>query len=212
MYWIVYLHFNTEVNQSLYHSDWTTLTIRKMQDKEPGKSKMEALQLLFDNLQRCQRALGPQFEGEQHAMATLRRAVKDDPVFNLAMFTKTSSLEELQSNLRGALNTVDSQQGSGQYITTADIQDHVQKNLNQYYADRGYGSASRGNTYPNTRGGYGSRGRGRGRGGYRGRRDGYGSYRPQGPNKCYICGDPNCRSYKHNKDDQTAARRRWEDG
>ena len=217
LYWIIKAYFETDVNQATYHTDWSTLTLRSMQEKSPGKDRMEVLEELFRKLHNCQRALGRDYEGEVHGMTALKRAVRNDPAFDMALFSKANSLTQLQENLRSSLKIHTDRHASHQYVSTeveGAIQSAVQTAMKQYYADRGYGQAGRGSVYP------GTRGEGRGENSGRFRKDPAHFRRPgprgqgqrqRGLGKCFICGDPKCRSWKHPQKEQEASKRRWEE-
>jgi Reverse transcriptase (RNA-dependent DNA polymerase) len=225
LYWIIKTFFETDVNQATYHTDWSTLTLRSMQEKSPGKDRMEVLEELFRKLHNCQRALGREYEGEVHGITALKRAVRNDPAFDMALFIKADSLTQLQENLRSSLKIHTDRHAGHQYLSSEGQEASRfagERATNQHYADRGYGQAGRGSVYPGTRSEgptrfnrFKSENSGRFRGDQAAfRRPGP---RGQGPRqrglgKCFICGDPKCRSWKHPQKEQDAAKRRWEEG
>ncbi|KAM4060801.1 cwf18 domain containing protein [Hirsutella rhossiliensis] len=66
-------HFDTEINQKMYHTHWSTLTFSRLRAEMPGKSSDEVLQALLTKLRLCRRALGDKSGGEGGLIdATLR--------------------------------------------------------------------------------------------------------------------------------------------
>ncbi|KAM4061047.1 cwf18 domain containing protein [Hirsutella rhossiliensis] len=64
-------HFDTEINQKMYHTHWSTLTFSRLRAEMPGKSSDEVLQALLTKLRLCRRALGDKSGGEGRAVVCL---------------------------------------------------------------------------------------------------------------------------------------------
>ncbi|KAM4065707.1 hypothetical protein HRG_012906 [Hirsutella rhossiliensis] len=86
-------HFDTEVNHVHYYTDWTTTTFNSIRAQDASKSLHEVLQLLFDKLQLCQRALGPDYAGNIPLRTTLIIACRGVPELEHALFKPAAKIE-----------------------------------------------------------------------------------------------------------------------
>ncbi|KAM4061666.1 hypothetical protein HRG_011700 [Hirsutella rhossiliensis] len=191
-------HFDTEVNHAHYYTDWTrpTFTKLRMDNANATKSLQEVLQLLFDKLQRCQRALGREFADEVHLRTTLINACRGVPELQHALFKPSNKIEALFADLRSSIET---------HLARGTNPQYAQDDNQQYYLDRRYNN---------------NRERGSG---YRGSRDFKGqSYnrgrfnqRPQGNNnrpwtrKCFVCNKEGCWSTKHTAEERQKAKSQY---
>lgn len=107
MYHLLKHHFDTEVNHAQYNTDWTSLTFSRMKSDKSCENKepLEVLQALFDRLQRCQRALGPAYKTEEQLIDQTIRACRGEPMFTMALFNRSTTYEQLCSQLRSSLET-----------------------------------------------------------------------------------------------------------
>ncbi|KAM4059821.1 polyprotein [Hirsutella rhossiliensis] len=87
-------HFDTEVNHVHYHTDWTTITFNSI-----------LLQILFDKLQLCQRALGREYAGDLLLRTTLMKACRGVPELQYALFKPADNVEHLLADLRASVET-----------------------------------------------------------------------------------------------------------
>ncbi|KAM4064163.1 DUF1421 multi-domain protein [Hirsutella rhossiliensis] len=87
-------HFDTEVNHVHYHTDWTTITFNSI-----------LLQILFDKLQLCQRALGREYAGDLQLRTTLMKACRGVPELQYALFKPADNVEHLLADLRASVET-----------------------------------------------------------------------------------------------------------
>ncbi|KAM4062690.1 cwf18 domain containing protein [Hirsutella rhossiliensis] len=80
-------HFDTEINQKMYHTHWSTLTFSRLRAEMPGKSSDEVLQALLTKLRLCRRALGDKSGGEGGLIDATLRACRGVPEFRLAIYS-----------------------------------------------------------------------------------------------------------------------------
>ncbi|KAM4061685.1 hypothetical protein HRG_011710 [Hirsutella rhossiliensis] len=83
-------HFDTEVNHVHYYTDWTTTTFNSIRAQDASKSLHEVLQLLFDKLQLCQRALALTTQETFHCVLRLSSHAVVYPNLN----TPSSNLQQ----------------------------------------------------------------------------------------------------------------------
>ncbi|KJZ69538.1 hypothetical protein HIM_11080 [Hirsutella minnesotensis 3608] len=203
-------HFDTEVNHIHYYTNWTTTTFNSIRAQDATKTLHEVLQLLFDKLRLCQRALGPEYAGNLPLRTTLINACRGVPELEYALFKPAEKIETLFADLRSSVETHLARQTTSHFFQNPDGSfDHTDPQQ-QYYLDRRYHNN-----------------RARGRYGYLGQRPnrGYGrsynrgSYRPQGYNnntsdrtdrawtkKCFVCGREGCWSTKHSAEERQKAK------
>ncbi|KJZ68485.1 hypothetical protein HIM_12126 [Hirsutella minnesotensis 3608] len=203
-------HFDTEVNHVHYYTNWTTITFNKLRAENANKSLHDVLQLLFDKLQLCQRALGKDYAGDIPLRTTLINACRGVPELEYALFKPAEKIETLFADLRSSVETHLTRRTASQFTQDTDGSfDHVDPQ-HQYYLDRRYNNN-----------------RGQGRYSYSGQRPnrGYrhsydrGSYRPQDRSnygfshtnrnwnkKCFVCGKEACWSTKHTAEERQKAK------
>ncbi|RKF55700.1 hypothetical protein GcM3_200068, partial [Golovinomyces cichoracearum] len=92
-------HFDTEVNQEHYYTDWTTVTFEKLRREYQSENLHQILQRLFDKLLLYQRALGPMYAGQKPLKAALIRACRGVPELEYALFRPANDVEKLLSEL-----------------------------------------------------------------------------------------------------------------
>ena len=112
--------FDTEINKAQYHTDWSLMTYSSLKAEKSniGKTNLEVLQALLDKLQLCQRALGLGYMGENQLIATTQRACHGVPKLEFALFTPTTTFEELFSKLQSSIMTHDNRNAANiQYFT-----------------------------------------------------------------------------------------------
>ncbi|KAM4065279.1 Dimer-Tnp-hAT domain containing protein [Hirsutella rhossiliensis] len=98
-------HFDTEVNHVHYHTDWTTITFNSIRAQDASKTPHEVLQILFDKLQLCQRALGREYAGDLQLRTTLMKACRGVPELQYALFKPADNVEHLLADLRASVET-----------------------------------------------------------------------------------------------------------
>ena len=201
-------HFETIENTQGYLKEWESTTFLSVILANPEKNKMDCLELLFDKLQKIQRALPIDYRTERSLKDKVVRSCRGINECSMALLIPVDSYQGVCEQLRTAVATAMEVQKSQQFIigtiptteasaTTDD--DDLQES---YWTDRTYGG----------RGTFGGRNRGRFKGRYRGggsggsresrRKNQYGNQYgsqggSQGDKKCYICGKSGCWSTKH---------------
>ncbi|KAI0993883.1 hypothetical protein K3495_g14301 [Podosphaera aphanis] len=98
-------HFDTEINHNTYYTDWTTTTFPKVRQENSENSLQEVLQILIDKLELCQRALGPNYTGEEVLRTAVIMACRGVPELKNALFKPAKYCEELYSDLRSSIET-----------------------------------------------------------------------------------------------------------
>ena len=124
-------------------------------------------------MQLCQQALGLDYMGENQLIAATQRECHGVSELEFALFTPTTTFEELFSKLRSPIMT------------------HNNRNAinNQYFTDRQFGQYDLGDQYykdNNTHNHYNNNN----------------NSRKPWREKCYICSKEGCRSSKHSDDEQ----------
>lgn len=175
-------HFETEVNHRHYYTDWITTTFNKLRAEHPTKSPHKVLQLLFDKLQLCQRALGKDFAGDLPLRYTLVRACRGVPELAFALYNPPDNIETLFSHLRSCLETHLARGTSTRYA----------QGPQSHYLDRRYSSNH-------------ASGRGISRGCGWNYSQGYRGSRPWSK-KCFVCGEEGCWSTQHTAEEQQKAK------
>ena len=108
MYKKIKVHFDTDINHRIYYQDWSTITFNSIKQNKVNDGKkgddLSVLEILLDKLQLCQRALGPDFSGEQHLIMAAVRACRDEQAFTQALWVPASNFENLSSQLRQSLD------------------------------------------------------------------------------------------------------------
>ncbi|KJZ69913.1 hypothetical protein HIM_10698 [Hirsutella minnesotensis 3608] len=203
-------HFDTDVNHVHYYTDWTTTTFYKLRTENATKSLHDVLQLLFDKLQLCQRALGKDYAGDIPLRTTLINACRGVPELEYALFKPAEKIETLFADLRSSVETHLARRTNLKFTQSPDGSFDQTDPNNQYYLDRRYNNNR-------VRGRYGYSGqrpnRGYGQGYNRGsyRPQSRGNYTPSHTNrnwtkKCFVCGQEGCWSTKHSAEERQRAR------
>lgn len=72
-------HFEHDIHRGKYYTDWTTIRFKKSRAENREKSLHNILELLIDKLQLCQRALGPQYMGDEQLRTAIINACRGVP-------------------------------------------------------------------------------------------------------------------------------------
>ncbi|SZF02858.1 unnamed protein product [Blumeria hordei] len=70
------VHFDTDANHQVYLQEWQTVTFASVKNENPDKGLREVLDILFDQLSICQRAMGNSYEGDNKLRDQLLRACR----------------------------------------------------------------------------------------------------------------------------------------
>ncbi|KAK4205935.1 hypothetical protein QBC37DRAFT_243184, partial [Rhypophila decipiens] len=187
-------NFETDEIKLSYLQEWQTMSYAKIVEKNPEKTRLECLEMLFDELTKIQRALPPTYQSDYTLRDQLVQATRGTLECANAMFAPAGTFEGVRAQLRNSVRLyVDTHPTSGSYPVQND----------GYVYDRKF-------NHSNGRGpqqGYqGNRGSDRPRGNYQGNNRPNNNFRPPNNNrKCYICGKPGHYARMHKGGD----RRGW---
>ncbi|KAM7182570.1 hypothetical protein V8F33_014209, partial [Rhypophila sp. PSN 637] len=197
IYIMLKIHFDTEVNHSAYHNDFSgrTWESTKSEPENAGKAPMEILDVMLEKFRLCQRALGTRFAGEDHLVLAVTRAVRNSPEFDRATDEYHDSFQIFCSKLRTSLNRYH-ERASRTFLTQNHGWDPGTKHVPQtnpppstHFVDRKYN----GNDF-------------RSRQGNNTKRVGHSSVRKK---RCWICGKEGHFSTQHSPDEQEQHKTDW---
>jgi hypothetical protein len=97
------INFDTDVNQQLYHKAWQSIDYSTIRRENPDKTPHEALELMFDKLHLCQRALGPTYAGGIPLRAQIMQACRKSTELASALNKPAADPAELMADLRATL-------------------------------------------------------------------------------------------------------------
>ncbi|KAI1101558.1 hypothetical protein F4804DRAFT_293486 [Jackrogersella minutella] len=81
---------------------------------------------MLDKLSLCQRALGPDFKGEQQLIAAVHRECRNVPQLQHALFEPSTRFEDLASKLRASIGTHENLKGARQFLMDDDSDDEIE--------------------------------------------------------------------------------------
>jgi hypothetical protein len=208
-------HFHTEENRQLYMSEWRETTFPRLIGENPGKSRLEVLQILFDKLQNIQRGLSVVYQQEVSLRDQIINACRGVEECSMALFKPATTYEGVCSDLRSAIGTANRNREARSAHQFLSDNDNGGNNYSdndgndQYWTDRTYGGRGRwrGRNNFESQGRLGSFGGSRGNF-RRGNPRTSPPYRPQSQirqKKCYVCNKPNCWSTKHTVEERREA-------
>jgi hypothetical protein len=184
-------HFETEENKQFYLAEWRETTFPRIIAANPGVSRLECLQKLFDKLQTIQRGLSGSYQEDLSLRDQVISACRGVGECNYALYNPASTYEGVCWQLRSAVGTAVRSQEMSQF--TNHPSDHHDRDLHDHnWTDRTYGGRGRSRGFDQRR----SRGR-EGPRSFRNDRD--------RPKKCYVCGKPGCWSTRHSMDERKDA-------
>ncbi|WQF76847.1 hypothetical protein CDEST_01861 [Colletotrichum destructivum] len=185
--------FETHETQQLYLSEWRTTTLPRILQENPGKNRLEALEILIERLVRIHQALPrAQRESPDLLRDQLLNACREVEECQLAIFAPAPTFEGVCGNLRAAVGTA----------LQLKARQFVAEPHDQYWTDRRYNGHGKESRY----GRNGPQNRRPSRYGNGSRRNGPSS----APNKrCYVCGKSGCWSNKHSDDERRQAYSRY---
>ncbi|KAK4206099.1 hypothetical protein QBC37DRAFT_245561, partial [Rhypophila decipiens] len=187
------IHFNTEEGHQFYLSEWRSTTLQKVIGDNPGKTRLECLDLLFDKLGKLQQAIPSIAQDQRTLRDQALNACKGIPECSMALYNPALEYEGVRNQLRNAISITQSTIPQQFTVDTAKPDDSGQA----WWTDRKFRGRGRDNRY--------------GRGG--GHRKPY--RRPRDPNttpKCYVCGKEGCWSSKHPQQERREAYERYKRG
>ena len=99
--------FDTKVNKTQYHTDWSLMTYFTLELVKSNieKTNLQVLQVLLDKLQLCQQALGLDYMGKNQLIATTQRLCYGVSGLEFAVFTPVITFKKLFSKLQSSIMT-----------------------------------------------------------------------------------------------------------
>jgi hypothetical protein len=86
-------------------AEWRETTFLWMIATNPGKSRLEVLQMLFDKLQNIQKGLSKDYQTENSLRDQVISACRGVPECSLALYKAADSFEGIYAELRSAVGT-----------------------------------------------------------------------------------------------------------
>jgi hypothetical protein len=205
MYRLLDNHFNTNINHTLYWTDWTTMNFARTRQDNPDKTLPEVLETLLDKLQLVQRALGEGYQGETALHTAVARACRGVPELEFALLNQKSTCEALFADLRASLQVAMDRNHSSQYL--ADKTNHAPHDTN--FVDRKYHS-NFDNRRANNRRNFSRKtfqGQGQGRVPSHSPRKTFG--RNNTIRRCFVCKKEGCWSSNHTQAERDRSRKQY---
>jgi len=187
--------FHTAENHQLYLQEWRSTTLHNVIAQNPNMTLSQTLELLIDKLQKIQRGLSTDYQGDYNLRDQLVSACQGVPACKMVLLKPSATFESVASDLRNAIGIEMRCQDPAprQYHITNGNGYDEEDTSEQYWVDRRYEG----------RGGY--RGRGSNRGGYKG-----GNHSNSSRDKrCFVCGKAGCWSTKHPAQERKQRQDRW---
>jgi hypothetical protein len=200
--------FHTTENHQLYLQEWRSTTFHNVITQNPDKDLSQNLELLIDKLQKVQKGLSVDYQGDYNLRDQLVNACQGVSACKMVLLKPSATFESVASDLRNAIgvemrcqNQVPRQYFTGDSSGYSDEYGNDDNTNGQFWVDRRYegGGGGRGRGFSrgrgDTRGNRGPRGGGYTGGGNRGLATG--GYSGSRDKKCFVCGKVGCWSTKH---------------
>ncbi|TAQ84457.1 hypothetical protein B7494_g7204, partial [Chlorociboria aeruginascens] len=193
-------HFETEETKQKYLTEWRRTTLSRAIAENPGKNRLECLEIVIDKLQQVQPGLAEGYQGDSVLRDQVLNSCQGIPECQFALFQPSPTFQGLCAGLRSAISMT-MQQHMPAYTTDSSANSYT--NLytdpkkdgdpSQFWVDRVYGEGThKGKEEPayggNTRGGRTHQDHSH-RGGMRGGRFDKGR---QSDQRCYVCHKCGC--------------------
>jgi hypothetical protein len=192
-------HFETSERILDYQQEWMAISLQRIIDNNPTKTKLDCLEIMFTDIRKIQPGIPPASSTDQQLRDRAHQAVLGVPECNMALMNPPSTWEGLCNMLRSSIGTeTRSGKRQDQFLQ---YNDHE---VDQYFVDRSY--SGRGGNRGQARGDFGGGYKGsrfRGNNGFQGRS----GYTPISTRKkrCYICSKEGCWSNKHTQEERDQA-------
>ncbi|KAK6211233.1 hypothetical protein QIS74_10497 [Colletotrichum tabaci] len=188
----VKLHFETEESRQAYLTEWRNTTFDRVIIDNPGKSKMEVLEVMLDKLITIQRALPTAYNTEDSLRLQVLNACRGVKACELALFSPAPTYEGVCGQLRSAIGTSMAIDASPHHFTS-DMPPADGVAEGQYFTDRKFNGNGKDARF------------GRPRSSFRGGKMGNRSSLPTAMKKCYVCKKQGCWSTKHTAEERRKA-------
>ena len=227
IYW-TRVHFETEENRQEYMKEWRALTFFEVVKRNPDKSRLDCLQILFDKLQILQRGLTEFYQTDYSLRDQVISACQGVKECEMCLFKPADTFEGVCSELRSSIGTAmrsrEIQQFNNYDVNSKNYENNYNLDYDVNYGNqydqnwtdrtyrgegRGHGRSTLGHRGASSRGSSRANSSSRGgsyRGGYQGNR-GYQENSFQ--KKCYICNKPGCWSTKHSTEERRQSQNRY---
>ena len=199
MHEAIQTHFETSERKLDYQLEWMSISLQRIIDNNPDKSKLDCLEIMFTDIRKIQPGIPPASSTDQQLRDKAHQAVLGIPECNMALLNPPATWEGLCNVLRSSIGTeTRSGKRQDQFLQYNDYKD------DQYFVDRLYSGrgGNRGQAQRDIRGSY--RGNGfRGNNRFRGRS----SYAPVSlrTKRCYVCSREGCWSNRHTQEERDRA-------
>ncbi|CCU75198.1 hyporthetical protein [Blumeria hordei DH14] len=118
------VHFDTDANCQVYLQEWQTVMFASVKNENPDKDLRDVLDILFDKLSICQRAIGNSYEGDNKLRDQILRAYRQSTELAPAIDKPAGDPEELMANLR---STIINHTFASQFVSHGDARFNFQK-------------------------------------------------------------------------------------
>lgn len=95
--------FHTAENQQLYLQEWRSTTLQNVIVQNPDKSLPQNLEHLIDKLQKIQRGLSTDYQGDYNLRDQLVSACQGVPACKMVLLKPVATFESVASDLRNAI-------------------------------------------------------------------------------------------------------------
>jgi hypothetical protein len=183
-------YFDTPQRLIDYSQEWSAISLQRIINENPDKTRLECLELMIMEIRRLQPGVPPTMSKDQQLRDRAYSAVLGIPECDVAIQMNPPTWQGLCSALRTSIATATRSRKSQEQFAQHDDHDYSpEADFKQHFVDRLYAG----------RGSY----RNRGRGGFKGsqRGSGYRNKSYSGVNsrakKCYVCAKEGCWSNRH---------------
>jgi hypothetical protein len=190
--------FHTAENHQLYLQEWRATTLQNVITQNPEKNLPQNLELLINKLQKIQRGLSTDYQGDYNLRDQLVSACQGVSACKMVLLKPLATFESVASDLRNAIGIEIRCQNPAlrqYYMSNGNGYDEEDTN-EQFWVDRKYEGRARHRGQSSNRGGYKGGGRGSGRDGGRDKR-------------CFVCGRTGCWSTKHTAEERRQRQNKW---
>jgi hypothetical protein len=193
---------HTTENHQLYLQEWRSTTFRRIIKNNPDNDLSQNLELLIDKLQKVQKGLSVDYQGDYNLRDQLMNACQGVPECKMVLLKPADTFESVASDLRNAIGVEMRCQNQvpQQYVADddySDCDDLGKENVHgQFWVDRRYEGGGKGH------------GRGFPRGARKSETRGGRGFVNQQDKKCFVCGKVGCWSTKHPASERKQRRER----
>lgn len=192
-------HFDTEEARQFYLAEWRSVTLSKFVVDNPGKTKLECLDLMFDKLVKLQQSVTSISKDQSVLRDQALLACREVPECSMALYNPAPTYEGVRNQLRNSISVTLNTHQPHQQFPAHSIPQHSSSALThsespheQYWTDRTYKGKGREKRY----GKESNRGFNR-------------RVKPNNDPKCHVCGQKGCWSTNHPAHERKEAYERY---